>query len=62
MATKLLTRKEVADMFSVTIKTVREWEKQGKFKPACRMNSRTYYNAAEIEKLFTSKPSAHGSN
>jgi predicted site-specific integrase-resolvase len=59
MERKLLTRKEVAAFLSVSIRTLHNWEREGRLKPLCRLNRGIRYDMADVEKLLTTKPKAH---
>ncbi len=50
-----LTRKDVAELFKVTLTTISDWCKIGKLKRH-HINSRVYFLKSEIEKLFQTDP------
>lgn len=50
-----LTRKDVAELFKVTLTTINDWCKIGKLKRH-HINSRVYFMKSEIEYLFQLKP------
>lgn len=50
---RLLTRREVADYFSVCKETIRRWEQEEKLEPII-INARVYrYRLSDIENLLT---------
>jgi len=49
--TKLMTRSEVKDFFSITLLTVTNWTKKGILKPY-KVGNRVYYKRAEIEAVL----------
>jgi hypothetical protein len=51
---ELMTRKEVADFFSVSLVTIHDWSNNGILKP-CKLGGRTYYLYSEIvQTLYSS--------
>lgn len=50
-----LSRKDVAELFKVTLTTINDWCKVGKLKRH-HINSRVYFMKSEIETLFQPKP------
>lgn len=44
---RLLTRKETAEYFQVSLPTLREWEKKGDIKPI-RKGNRVYFRESEL--------------
>jgi len=59
MNTELLTRKQVAEHFSVKPGTVRKWQRQGKLNPFCRLNGRPRYRLEDLHHLLTDKPESN---
>ncbi|MEI6765965.1 MAG: helix-turn-helix domain-containing protein [Bacteroidota bacterium] len=51
----LLKRKDVAKLFSVSLKTVHDWMKSGKL-PVHRINSRVFFKKSEIYAVLEAKP------
>lgn len=50
---KLLTRKEVADYFSVSKRTISRWEDEHKLQPII-INARVFrYKLSDVERLLT---------
>ncbi|OLY91217.1 MerR HTH family regulatory protein [Cnuella takakiae] len=47
----LLTRKEIACLFSVTPGTVKNWEKKNLIKPNVRINGRPKYLQEDVRRL-----------
>jgi DNA-binding transcriptional MerR regulator len=45
---ELLTRKQVAEKFSICLGTLRNWEKKGQITPAKRIGRRVYFTEQQI--------------
>ncbi len=59
-ATKVLTRQEVLNLFSITAPTLRAWQKKGLIK-GIKMSHKVYFSENEINQLFNSKNNlSHG--
>lgn len=56
MESNLLTRRQVAEYFSVKIRTVRCWQAKAIIKPYCLLNGRPRYRLQDLTHLLTSKP------
>lgn len=57
----LITRKQVSEIFSVSKRTVRNWEKQDKIPVACKLGKQVKYRKADVEKLLsTPKQASNG--
>lgn len=52
MGLTLYTRKEVANILSVTISCVAKWEKSGKIAPALHINGRPRYSLEEMDRVI----------
>lgn len=50
---KLLTRKQVSEMLSVSVVTIIDWDKKGVLKPL-RIGNRVRYQLIEIEEILKS--------
>lgn len=48
MTNKLLQKKDVAQMFNVTDRTVENWSKKGLLKPETHLNGRPRYSQESI--------------
>ena len=56
MQAKLLTRKQVAEIFSVTPKTIKRWQEKKLVTPCCSVNGRPRYDQEALTQSLTSKP------
>jgi DNA-binding transcriptional MerR regulator len=45
---RLISAAETARMFDVTVRTIRNWENDGKFAKSVLVNKRRYYPADEV--------------
>jgi hypothetical protein len=52
---QLLTRKKVAEIFSVKQMTIYHWERKGLVKPYCKVNGRPRYRMEELQSILTDK-------
>ena len=52
---KLLTRKQVASIFSVTTTTVRNWQVSGLIKTHCVINGRPRYSQENVTQVSNLK-------
>ena len=50
-----LTRKEVANLFDVSLNCVNDWSKKGILKPY-KVGQRTYFKRSECEKVLFNQP------
>lgn len=57
---KLFTRQEVANIFSVSLVTLRDWEKNKIIPPPIRKGSRVYWRAADIYADINQKGGKNG--
>lgn len=51
---KLLTKAETAEMFSISIRSLHNWNQAGLLKPKT-IGNRVYYRSDEVEKALTEK-------
>jgi predicted site-specific integrase-resolvase len=61
MIEKLLSRKEVAEIFSVTPTTIRLWQINGVIHSYCNVNGRPRYHIDEINKVINLKTTSNDS-
>jgi len=55
MEIELVTRKEIADYFKVTPKTVQNWTRKGVIEPYCMNGVRPCYELQSVIKTITDK-------
>lgn len=53
----LMTRKEVASLFKVSLVTINQWMRSGRL-PFCRINSRVYFKRNQILGVLDDTPSS----
>jgi predicted site-specific integrase-resolvase len=51
METTVMTRKQIAERYSVSMQTVKKWDKKGLIKPFEMLNGRPRYLRTEVEAL-----------
>lgn len=56
---ELLTKNDVAKIFSVSIKTINDWTKQGVLQTT-KINSRVYFTKEEINRLINDNSFRNG--
>ena len=52
MEQKLFTRKEFAQKFSISLGTIRNWEKNGFIEPPKRIGRRVYFTENQINEVL----------
>lgn len=57
---KLITLKEITQIFKISKPTVYKWERMGYLPPSIKIGGRVYYYRSEIEELLTKKDFNHG--
>ena len=57
---KLITLKEITQIFKISKPTVYKWERMGCLPPSIKIGGRVYYYRSEIEELLTKKDFNHG--
>ena len=57
---KLVTLKEITQIFKISKPTVYKWERMGCLPPSIKIGGRVYYYRSEIEELLTKKDFNHG--
>ena len=57
---KLVTLKEITEIFKISKPTVYKWERMDFLPPSIKIGGRVYYFRSEIEKLFTKKDLSNG--
>jgi predicted site-specific integrase-resolvase len=66
MEQELFTRKQVAEIFQVTPRSVMIWQKKGKIKASLFVNGRPRYTIEEIQRIVSEtqdvnfKPTTYG--
>jgi hypothetical protein len=48
----LLTQRQVAELFDVTPRTIRNWQKDGLLEPVMRPKGRVFYRLTDLLRLF----------
>jgi predicted DNA-binding transcriptional regulator AlpA len=52
---KFMTRREVADLFGVSLVSVDKWKKHGILPPPIKQSGRTYFLRKDIDKMIEDK-------
>lgn len=58
-ATEYITRREVANLFKITLVTVHDWTRKGLLS-AYKIGNRVYYKRTEVESTLTKKGGLYG--